>query len=85
MRFCLQQVNDEAANNFEADDDSDVNSSLELMNRLVLPCLSSLQASATAGADEDDDVADIKNKWCMFLNNDNLASEYMQKLVKRLF
>ena len=62
----FQHVNDEAAQHFEAESEDSL--ALELMNSLVLPCLASLGGC-------EDDVADIKNKWCMFLSNDNLSSK----------
>ena len=71
----IQHVNEETVQSFEnvntERDEADV---LEQMNSLLLPCLSSL-TSFTATGSEDEVVAEIKNKWCMFLSNDQLSSK----------
>ncbi|KAI0227169.1 Ubiquitin carboxyl-terminal hydrolase 25 [Lamellibrachia satsuma] len=81
-RQCLLCLNENATHLFENDDHSSLNECLDIMNKLVLPCLPAL---SNAPLDQST-IEDIREKWCLFLNQElgDYRIEKLQDFLSRL-
>ncbi|KAK3107716.1 hypothetical protein FSP39_020622 [Pinctada imbricata] len=82
-RQCMLHINDMVAHQFENNDD--ITGALDIMNDMVLPCLTMLLNSGN----QDDVCAaeEIREKWCAFLGHEigEKKVEKLQDFLSKLF
>ncbi|XP_030648284.1 ubiquitin carboxyl-terminal hydrolase 25 isoform X2 [Chanos chanos] len=78
-RDCLLKLNEHAAALFETGEEPEVNTGLNIMNELVVPCIPLLLVDEV---EEKDIVAveDMRNRWCSYLGQE-MGSNLQEKLT----
>eukprot|EP00057_Strongylocentrotus_purpuratus_P017750 XP_011672224.1 PREDICTED: ubiquitin carboxyl-terminal hydrolase 25 [Strongylocentrotus purpuratus] len=82
-RHCLIQLNEQCATTFDAGEEQEASTSLQVMSELVVPCTSLLGSNP---GDDAQAVEEIRGRWCSYLGHDlpGKLQDKLQDLLSRL-